>query len=760
MTKLPLLKPFHSSMVSHSAVTIALCAMPGLILGHVVQAYATVWVGAVAAVVGVLTGSFVVRVGVRGRRPSVNAIVKVLTIIVIAVLLSFSVALLKPGFRNLGLFRSWFDALTHGWADLATSPVPAFAEPRTLVPVALMSCLAAAVSAFCLRKRIGPLMVLLAPTCAFLLAVVAAGQHPFLAVPAAMLFVALAGWILFSHSRHLSSAERQRKGATGNLSSRSRGQNRLVNRISMGGLSVLTLAGAFVVGPALTFGRDQRPFDPRDHVRPPVLPTSAVSPLELVAASRQSGDQELFVVRASRTLYPQDLRLVALNHFDGATWSTTARFTRGGALLDSAKRETIAMSPVDARVTILKLDGPWLPSIGDPFSVAGIPVIVDPQSGSLVASGFVENGASYDMKSLRPEPKVEQLVLLPVGSSSEGLDALVIPAGMPPLFSKMAHTAIGDAQVPFQRAVELRNYLRSSFKLNNSRPGGFSYGHLERAFVQEGNATDEQFATMFATLGRVVGLPTRVVVGFMPPPPNSNGEITVHGSDARVWAEVLFENVGWMPFTATPSESGPVSSSIGFGGQDEVELRQAPVVAPNRNPPPLLQDNSPAQQGQPNVTHRDPTSLIVGALLVIAVSGLGLALIALIKRRKTAQRRANPPREAVIGAWRDVLDRLVETGVVSTSTMTIEEVVQATESSSAALAGLYRPVNRALYSDSEITDSDREQAWRARDRFVSSLNRRFSFRQRVMQAVDPRPLMTARPRAVRHTIDHTIGAQP
>jgi transglutaminase-like putative cysteine protease len=752
-------------------VTALLCALPGLILGRIVEGYSTIWVGVLGSIVGTLIGALIAIPAAAPSAPRSTVarprhrfglgavVVPVVVMMTVAAVLTVAVAALRPGVTQTSLLTKCVDALVRGWAELATSPVPTFAVPRTLVPVALVSYFAAAVSAFCVRKTTGPLVVLLAPACAFLLSAVAAGSRPFVAVSSGLLFVVLSGVVLASRQRPQSSS-------AGNQSSVRRRQNWLVNHVSLAGLGIFALVGALIIGPVVSFGRDQQPFDPRDRLTPPVLPSSAISPLELVASRRLAGTQPLFTVRTSQPLYAQDLHLVALNHFNGATWSTTAPYKRGGAVLDSVVRPTIGSSPIEVEVLISELEGPWLPSIGDPSSVAGVPVIVDSLSGSLVSAEPVKSGISYQLKSQRPEPKVEQLLVLPVGSSEEARDALVVPDGMPPLLSAMARTAIGDAQLPFQRAVELRNYLRSSFTLNNSAPGGFSYGHLERAFVNQRVATDEQFATMFATLGRVVGLPTRVVVGFTPAA-SGRGDIVVYGADARVWAEVLFEGAGWMPFTATPLQDGQASSSIGFGGQDQVELREADPATPTPEPAPVLQATDEVAPDA-KATGLQMGSFIVPVLAVLLLLVFSLIAVALLKLRKTSQRRAGAPRDSVIGAWRDVLDRLTEAGVERTSLMTVEEVVQTTEASSTSLAGLYRPLNRALYSTDDITDSDREQAWRARDRFVSSLNRRTPWPKRVIHSVNPRPLFGSnrpssttnfRTRSDRKLTNQSIGAR-
>src|SRR5439155_108295 len=60
--------------------------------------------------------------------------------------------------------------------------------------------------------------------------------------------------------------------------------------------------------------------------------------------------------------------------------------------------------------------------------------------------------------------------------------------------------------------------------------------------------TSEQFAASFAVLARMLGLPSRVIVGFQARP----GVSTVHGRDALAWPEVLFTGIGWVPFDPLP----------------------------------------------------------------------------------------------------------------------------------------------------------------------------------------------------------------
>lgn len=62
------------------------------------------------------------------------------------------------------------------------------------------------------------------------------------------------------------------------------------------------------------------------------------------------------------------------------------------------------------------------------------------------------------------------------------------------------------------------------------------------------------FATAMTLFAWAEGLPARYVTGFLVPL-GSADSIDVTGSMAHAWCEVYFENVGWIPFDATPGHS-------------------------------------------------------------------------------------------------------------------------------------------------------------------------------------------------------------
>src|SRR5206468_3688151 len=123
-----------------------------------------------------------------------------------------------------------------------------------------------------------------------------------------------------------------------------------------------------------------------------------------------------------------------------------------------------------------------------------------------------------------------------------------VPGG----FGQYARAAVRGASTPLEEAVALEHAVSTGRRLVPTAPTGSSYGRLQlflfgaagTAGAQQGG--DEQFAAAFAVLGRAVGLPTRLAVGFIVD--RGPGSVTVRGRDATVWPEVYFARLGWVPF--------------------------------------------------------------------------------------------------------------------------------------------------------------------------------------------------------------------
>lgn len=148
---------------------------------------------------------------------------------------------------------------------------------------------------------------------------------------------------------------------------------------------------------------------------------------------------------------------------------------------------------------------------------------------------------------------------------------LEVPATLTPRTRALAERVAGDAPDPYTALKRLEGHLRTNYRYNLDIPpfpkGADTVDYF--LFEQPGReAYCEHFATSLAMMGRALGIPTRLVTGYLPGNYNPfTGLYEVKTSDAHAWVEAFFPGVGWAAFDPTPGNSDPMMIS-----QQEVQL--------------------------------------------------------------------------------------------------------------------------------------------------------------------------------------------
>lgn len=623
------------------------------------------------------------------------------------------------------------DAVTRGWSEIMQTPVPGDTTPRILVPLAITAWAATAGAVVVAERSRAGVRPLLPGIVAFVLAAVAAGRHQY--SPLISGCAVLAGCGLFLAARAVQSDVRVVRARRGPVVD--------VRQVGLlAGIVVATVAAAAVVGPTLVFGRDDHAFDPRDHFVPPAIPSGATNPLDLVASRRMAGAVPMFTIESPG---PVTTRLLSLDTFDGVRWTTSATYTRSSQNIELPRRSGVNRRNVRAEVTIDGLTGPWLPSIGDPTRVEGVSVFLDLESGSIVDVDGDASGARYTITADEIAPNLAVLRDRRTATSAEIPVASELPDGMPDELNQIADAAlvnVAESAPPLTRALSLELYLRSNYTVDEEAVGAVSYGNLVRTLTVTRAGAPEEFAAAFAVLSRVAGMPSRLVVGFGPGVEVQPGVRQVRAGDVTVWPEIYFAGAGWVRFNPVPIEGGSVEQETQSEGVREGEeyLREE---AENTPPPPVPPQQAPQTSDDSSGSSRwIPVAVVAGAV-VLAGLVIGPIVVMTTKRRRTARRRRRAePRHRVVGAWHDVLDRLVEIDGNRPATSSVEEVVAGAETLASGLAGMYEPVNRALYHEGDVTPGDADQAWRARDAFVTGVRRTHGPRANARRAVSTRSL--------------------
>ncbi|MCL1795737.1 MAG: hypothetical protein FWG37_02480 [Clostridia bacterium] len=169
-------------------------------------------------------------------------------------------------------------------------------------------------------------------------------------------------------------------------------------------------------------------------------------------------------------------------------------------------------------------------------------------------------------------------------------DYLRVPEAVAREVYDLALRVTRDASTDFEKALALREHLRRNYAYTLSPevpPHNQDFVSYFLLCEKQGYCT--YFASAMAVMGRIVGLPTRYVEGYLAEP--SAGTAHVTSRNAHAWTEVYFDGFGWISFDATPPRNtGGPRTDNGGPTPDEQSLPPSP-------PPDDLPDDG--QTGSP-----------------------------------------------------------------------------------------------------------------------------------------------------------------
>ncbi|MEU4779305.1 transglutaminaseTgpA domain-containing protein, partial [Micromonospora sp. NPDC023633] len=448
---------------------------------------------------------------------------------------------------------------------------------------------------------------------------------------------------------------------------------------SAAGLAVVVGLVA-LLGPLLAGQVDGRPVDPRRYVEPPQVETLDENPLIRISGWALNPGQQLLDVRTRRSGppgpvpapepgatpgpgaadRPVPIRLAVLSDYDGVTWRVGATYRNAGRILPAtAPAPDSTVETVRQEISVAGLSGRLLPAVATPREVTGARVAYDPTTGTLIRPEGLTPGLRYSVTSAMETPDANLLGTADVPAGEEVARVLRVADGVPDPLRRLAAQLAESNGAPYARAAAVEQFLAEHYRLVADAPSGHAYPNLNFFLFGPRDAggqrgTSEQFAAAFAVLGRLTGLPTRVVVGF-----RAAGDGPVRAGDAYAWPEVLFEGLGWVPFDPLPrpdEEPRPVEEDFRPAPEDPPPSEvPEPTVEPTASPEPVAAPGGPADSGGPSA------ALLVGSgtggMLLLIVAAL-LTLLLMRRARTRARLERGDPGQRIAGAWREVTDAL------------------------------------------------------------------------------------------------------
>jgi transglutaminase-like putative cysteine protease len=293
----------------------------------------------------------------------------------------------------------------------------------------------------------------------------------------------------------------------------------------------------------------------------------------------------------------------------------------------------------------------------------------------------------YAVTSLSESPTAGQLGAAGPPPPDIARSYLPVPSSYKPLKSEADSIAAG-AGSQYQEALALQNWLadNAGFKYTLNAPTVDDAASLTR-FLQARKGYCEQFAYAMAVFARLIGIPSRLAVGYTAGTPqgatSGSGttyyEVTTH--DAHEWPELYFQGYGWLRFEPTPPGNGTgqgtafapayqaLSSGTTSGGSSPgtaaggAPTAKATGSAANRQRPGGLAGTGTGAASGAGISPWAVLGLVLAGLAVLAVTAPWYTR-ALIRRRRWRRGRSSRARDAAWAhaAWLELRDDLVNYG--------------------------------------------------------------------------------------------------
>ena len=321
---------------------------------------------------------------------------------------------------------------------------------------------------------------------------------------------------------------------------------------------------------------------------------------------RVLSDIPVFRVQGAR--YTSYLRVLAATDYDGGVWTVSddLDFVR----LSSSSFEAPAVfdpqvedfsQRVEDNVTLIPMTSFGNGLIPSTLNVSNIdfpaPLLWNPE---LIAFQSLETvHEPYRLTASHYTFPEHILGSKPVGS---GRRYLPLPDTIPDRVHQMALdvTREAGAESPYAKAKALEQHLKTNYTYDlnyTNAPSGWEPS--DWFLFKDRRGVCANFNHAFVVMARSLGLPARPVIGWAIAPIAE--EQTVQAKQAHMWAEVLFEELGWVRFDATGAGGAPdrVREEFGFEPTDVSTPTGAPTP-PSPTPMPLLTTTE--------ITALDPTA--------------------------------------------------------------------------------------------------------------------------------------------------------
>ncbi len=172
-------------------------------------------------------------------------------------------------------------------------------------------------------------------------------------------------------------------------------------------------------------------------------------------------------------------------------------------------------------------------------------------------------GLHYTVTSGQVAPTASTLAAAERIPTSIRRSYLGFESSVTPQLREIAMRVTKGKTTAFAKAVALEQWFlsnRFTYSLQSSVPN--SPAGLLAFLNTTRQGFCQQFAFAMAVLARLIGIPSRIAIGYTAGQQHANGTWVVTTADAHAWPELYFSGAGWLRFEPTPGGLGGQQTAV------------------------------------------------------------------------------------------------------------------------------------------------------------------------------------------------------